>query len=180
MAPTRDLLLLRHGKSDWSTGASDRERPIGRRGRRQAGEAGAWLAAHGPRLDVALVSPAVRASTTWDLAAAHLVPAPPHVPDERVYTFDAGHIAALVAGLSAEHRAVVVVGHDPGLTDLASTLAGTDVEMPTSALAWLRWEGGWDDVHVHARFGSATLRAAGRPPGEPGGPGAPGTAGVTA
>ncbi|GAB3088263.1 SixA phosphatase family protein [Nocardioides zeae] len=167
MPPTRDLVLLRHGKSDWSTGSPDRERPVGRRGRRQAAEAGAWLAAHGPRLDLALVSPAVRATTTWDLAAAHLATPPALVLHERVYTFDAGHLAALVAGLDDDHHAVVVVGHDPGLTDLASTLAGRDVEMPTSALAWLRWEGRWDEVHVHARFGSATLRAAGRPPAQP-------------
>lgn len=173
MPPTRDLVLLRHGKSDWSTGTSDRERPIGSRGRRQAAEAGAWLAAHGPRLDLALVSPAVRATTTWELAAAHLAAPPVLVPHEQVYTFDAGHLAALVAGLDDEHHAVVVVGHDPGLTDLASTLAGIDVEMPTSALAWLSWEGGWDEVHVHARFGSATLRAAGRPPREPDAPAAP-------
>ena len=42
------LIVLRHGKSDWSGGEPDRERPLAKRGRRQVPEAGAWLAANLP------------------------------------------------------------------------------------------------------------------------------------
>lgn len=164
----RHLVLVRHGKSDWSTWVPDRDRPVGPRGRRQATEAGAWLGAHGPRLDLAVVSPAVRAATTWELVAAGLPAPPPVVHDERVYTFDADDLLAVVAGLDPALPAVALVGHEPGLGELASSLAGDAVAMPTSAIAWLRWEGVWADAVDHARAGTATLHAAGRPPAAPG------------
>lgn len=160
----RHLVLLRHGKSDWSVDVPDHERPVGPRGLRQAGEAGDWLAAHGPTLDLAVVSTAVRARTTWDRAAARLA-APPVVRREpALYTFDADDVLEVVAGLPHDATAVVLVGHEPALGELASGWAGREVAMPTSALAWFTWEGAWGDTGAGAR---PELRAAGRPPAPP-------------
>src|SRR6478735_578713 len=64
----RTLVLLRHAKSDWSTGEPDPRRPLAGRGRRQAPEAGRWLAANLDAIDLAVVSPATRARQTWELA----------------------------------------------------------------------------------------------------------------
>ena len=61
MTTRHTLVVLRHAKSDWSTGLDDRHRPLADRGRRQAPEAGRWLAEHGPAPDHVVVSPAVRA-----------------------------------------------------------------------------------------------------------------------
>lgn len=159
-----DLVLLRHGKSDWSVDVPDRERPVGARGLRQADEAGDWLAAHGPALDLAVVSPALRATTTWDRAGARL-PRPPGVRvEDGVYTFAVDDLVEVVAALPASASAVVLVGHAPGIGDLAGALAGREVAMPTSAIAWLSWDGPWSDVLHHAAAGSARLVAAGRPP----------------
>ena len=66
------LILLRHSKSDWSTNEADLDRPLAKRGRRQAPEAGRWLATHVDRIDLAVVSTARRARTTWDLVSAEL------------------------------------------------------------------------------------------------------------
>jgi phosphohistidine phosphatase len=163
----RTLVLLRHSKSDWSTGADDVRRPLASRGRRQAPEAGRWLAAHTGLIDLAVVSPAERARATWQLASSEL-PLPPRTRyDERLYAASERTLMAVVRELSDDLGCVVLVGHNPGLEDLASTLAGRWVHLPTSALAVLSVPGGWSTV------GAATsvLRASGRPPAPPTGTG---------
>lgn len=149
------LIVLRHAKSDWSTGLPDRERPLAPRGRRQAPEAGAWLAGHLPGIDLAVVSPASRARQTWALVADCL-PAPPPVRlEEDLY---AGSARDVVAGLDAALSTVVVVGHNPDLEDLVTSLTGRSIALPTSALAVLDLPHGWADAR------GAAVRATGRPP----------------
>ena len=127
------LILLRHAKSDWSGHEDDYDRPLAKRGRRQAPEAGRWLAANVDSIDLAVVSTAKRARSTWDLVSAEL--------DEALNT-------------------VVLVGHNPGIEDLAEALTNARVPMPTSALAVIELNSTWDGV---GRAGGV-LRAAGRPP----------------
>jgi phosphohistidine phosphatase len=154
------LILLRHGKSDWSGGEPDLHRPLADRGRRQAAEAGRWLAANAGPLDQALVSPAERARITWELASAEIETPPPTTFEERVYGASEGTLLDLVRNLSADLRTVVLVGHNPGLEDLASTLTGQWVLMKTSGIAVVSlpdlWSGAGRD--------SGELTAFGRPP----------------
>ncbi len=63
----RTLILLRHAKSDWSGDEVDLARPLADRGRRQAPDSGRWLNANIGSIALALVSPAERARSTWDL-----------------------------------------------------------------------------------------------------------------
>lgn len=155
---TRTLVVLRHAKSDWSGGEPDRERPLGRRGRRQAPEAGQWLAGNLPEIDLAVVSPATRTLSTWELVAAELDAVPEMRVDERVYAAWARELRAIVDELPDEATTVVLVGHNPGVEDLVQELAGESVEMPTSAIAVLTWDGSWSDA------GTARLVTSGRPP----------------
>ena len=67
------LILMRHGKSDWSGDESDEERPLAKRGRRQTAEAGQWIAANIDHVDLAVVSPAERTRSTWDIASGEKV-----------------------------------------------------------------------------------------------------------
>lgn len=154
------LVLLRHAKSDWSTGEDDRERPLADRGRRQAPETGRWLAEHGPALDHVVVSPAARARTTWDLVAAELAEVPPSRVDDRVYAASVDELLDVVAGLPEEAGTAVLVGHNPGFEELVERLTGATVALPTSALAVVDVPSPWADV----RDASCTLRSSGRPP----------------
>jgi len=156
----RTLVLLRHAKSDWSTGKPDPRRPLAGRGRRQAPEPGRWLAANLDAIDLAVVSPATRARQTWELAAAELGNPPAVRVDERAYAADEEELLALVRGLDAELGVVALVAHNPGLEDLASLLAGEWVAMKTSALAVFTLSGAWADAGPER----ATLLASGRPP----------------
>ena len=149
----RTLIVLRHAKSDWSGNEPDHDRPLASRGRRQAPEAGEWLNAHAGPIDLALVSTATRARQTWKRASAELDTPPPVRLEERLYAATASEMQSVLDEV-ADHDTVVLVGHNPGVEDLVRQLTGQWVPLPTSAIAVLDLAGD----------GSATLRAAGRPP----------------
>ncbi|HET6651602.1 MAG TPA: histidine phosphatase family protein [Nocardioides sp.] len=161
MEGERTLVLLRHAKSDWSGGEPDLARPLAKRGRRQAPEAGRWLAEHLDGIDLAVVSPATRARSTWALAAAELDVAPSARVDERVYAASDRELHAVVRDLADDCRTVVLVGHNPGLEDLVLLLTGEWAPMPTSSIAVIDAPGPWSSLGE----GRATLRTSGRPPG---------------
>lgn len=154
------LVLLRHGKSDWSGGEPDPLRPLAERGRRQAAEAGSWLAEHLPGLDLAVVSTAERAQSSWRLASAAL-DVPPEVRlEERVYAASGPELLELVHELPDDLATVALVGHNPGLEDLVEALTGSWIHLPTSAITVLTVAGPW----ATAGRSSVTLTASGRPP----------------
>jgi phosphohistidine phosphatase len=154
------LILLRHGKSDWSGGEPDHLRPLAPRGRRQVPEAGRWLADNVDAIDLAVVSPAERTRETWRLAAAELAVRPPVREDDRVYGGSAHALLSILRELPGDVATVVLVGHNPGVEDLVASLTGRSVPMPTSALAVIDLLGPWSALPST----DAELRAHGRPP----------------
>lgn len=140
---TRTLVLIRHAKSDWSGSHADQDRPLAKRGLRQAPEAGAWLAGSGLVVAYAVVSPAERARRTWNLVAAELPYDVPTVLNEDVYTFAGADLLKVVRRLDDADGCVVIVGHNPALEELISALTGEWAPMPTSAIAVIELTGGW-------------------------------------
>lgn len=158
--PERTLILFRHAKSDQSSSEADIDRPLNPRGRRQAPEAGRWLAENADEIDLAVVSPAYRARTTWELASAELNRPPETRIDDRVYGASVSDLLGVVRDLPEDTHVVVLVGHNPGFEDLASFLTNESVSMPTSAIAVLESDSGW----ASAGESWASLRVSGRPP----------------
>lgn len=157
----RTLILIRHSKSDWSGNHADEDRPLAERGRRQAVEAGHWLAGSGHHLDLAVVSPAQRARSTWELVAAELAEPVPSEFDEGAYTFSSRDLLEVVRRLDEAHECVVLVGHNPALEDLVQALTEEWTPMPTSAIAVIELANGWGGAgRVESR-----LVTWGRPPG---------------
>lgn len=159
----RTLVVVRHAKSDWSGDEPDISRPLAKRGLRQMPASAAWIAAHHPEVDLAVVSPARRAQQTWEIVAEALVSTSPGgdqpelVTDERVYAAWGRDLAGLVRALPEAASTVVLVGHNPGLEELVAELAGVGVELPTSAVVVLGFDGDWR--------APAHLVSHGRPPG---------------
>ena len=123
MTPVRRLVLIRHAKAASPANTPDRERPLSPRGRRAVPLVAAHLADEGIRPDLALVSPAQRTRETWDLVR----PAFGEVPvryEESIYDATSEALLALVREVEPEIGAVLLVGHNPGFSDLARTLAG--------------------------------------------------------
>ncbi|WP_426626235.1 SixA phosphatase family protein [Leifsonia sp. McL0607] len=161
MTNQRTLILLRHAKSDWSGSAPDIDRHLAKRGRAQAPLAGRWLANHAARIDLAIVSPAQRARETWELVSAQLAHMPAAQFDDRVYGAPADRLLEVVLDVPDEVRTVLLVGHNPGIEQLASLLAGEDVIMRTAGIAEFGVEGRWPELDAT----STVLRAAGRSDG---------------
>lgn len=146
MADQRTLVVIRHAKSDWGQDVPDEERPLNDRGRREAPGIGKWLADNLTRLDLVVCSPATRARQTWRLAGERFEPKIRTRYDERVYAAGPRELMSVLEELDDEIGTAGVVGHNPGLAELVETLSGERVELKTSTVAVLRWEGTWADV----------------------------------
>lgn len=116
----RTLILLRHGEAAPVGLGGDMERPLTAKGEQDAHAAGLALARLGLKPEVALVSPARRAQQTWAAAALTLEGCPAR--SERGLLHVGAQAVLAVAG-AAGADAVLVVGHNPGLADLADRLA---------------------------------------------------------
>ncbi len=120
----RRLILLRHGKTERaSSSGRDFDRALTARGRADARLMGRVLAGRGLRVDRALVSAAARAVQTWDEAGPAFPGAEVEVT-RALYEADAAEVLSLAQAEPAE--CVLVVGHNPGLHELAQSLAARD------------------------------------------------------
>lgn len=139
----RHLMLLRHAKTERAEpGERDRDRKLTKRGCADAPLIGAYLVRHRLVPELALISPAERAQQTWKLLAASFAKAPKVVTDERIYNATADKLMTVLSEPRTA-RSLLVVGHNPGIHDLAVELiAAGDVEarervtekLPTSGL----------------------------------------------
>lgn len=158
----RKLIALRHAKSAWPD-VPDVERPLGRRGRRNAPVMGRWLRAAGHVPDLVLCSPAQRTRETWQLAESGLGRSVPVSLDDRVYEGTAAVLLDVLRGVSPTVGTVLLVGHHPALPDLAVMLAAAGspagsgesspellermrVKFPTAAIAVLEFSQNWDQL----------------------------------
>jgi phosphohistidine phosphatase len=136
---SKRLALLRHAKaSSHDLHIDDHERPLTGRGRRAAAQVGAYLRQHdlGPAL--VLCSSAVRTRQTLELL--ELETDPEVVVADDLYGATAGELLDRLRCLDDGFSSVLVIGHNPGLQDLAVALVGDDpgiVAFPTGALAEL-------------------------------------------
>ncbi|ALK08774.1 SixA phosphatase family protein [Blastochloris viridis] len=121
----RRLMLLRHTKSDWSQTTADRGRPLNDRGRVAAPLMGAYLAHHALVPDRAVVSPARRTLETWELASKPLAGLIEPVVDERIYEASADSLLCVVRDQPEHCHLLLLVGHNPGLQDLALRMIAT-------------------------------------------------------
>jgi phosphohistidine phosphatase len=149
------LTLLRHAKSSWAdTGQEDRERPLAPRGRKAARRLAGYLGDAGIRPDLVLCSPAVRATETLDLVRPGLGEDVDVEIEEELYGAGASELLDRVRRLPESVTWAMLVGHNPGLQQLAVLLArdGPAREkarshFPTGALATLRpRQGTWADL----------------------------------
>jgi phosphohistidine phosphatase len=149
--PGRELLLLRHAKSDWNAGAAtDFDRPLNPRGRQDAPRLGKWLRAAGLVPDLVLASPARRARQTARRVCRALgYPRESIQWEPRLYEAGPGTLIGCLEALPGMPRRVLLVAHNPGLEELLRRLCGAleapadGKLMPTAALARLGMPADW-------------------------------------
>lgn len=148
----RELLILRHAKSDWdSNAASDFARPLAKRGRKDAPRVGEYLYREGVVPDIIVSSPAERARDTVVRVCKSLDYKKKDIRwDSDIYEAGVPDLLAVLARIPATAPTVLLVGHNPGLEELVRYLSGDDLEepddgklLPTAALARLEMPDDW-------------------------------------
>ncbi len=148
----RRLLVVRHAKSAWPVGVPDRERPLKKRGIRDAPVMGARIGELVGRVDTVVVSPARRAVETWELMSSHVPHGQDVREDARVYDAWGAQMMDVVMGLPDSSVTALLVGHEPGVSELVLTLASMEdrelrsrvgTKFPTCSLAVLRSDRSW-------------------------------------
>lgn len=155
------LLLLRHAKSNWDNPAlADYDRPLAKRGRKSAPRMGAEIAALGLRPDIILCSSAARTRETLSLVLPELGTPPPEIIyDDAIYMAAPSDLLAAMRALAPRDPALqtaMIVGHNPGMEELAEMLVGggdehslelMDEKFPTCALAVFTFDAkDWADI----------------------------------
>lgn len=151
------LMLLRHAKSDYPAGVSDHERPLAARGQRDAPRMGREIARRGLLPDHVIASTARRTRETLTLIEGSLGSHTLHF-ERAIYEAPPEAILRVIRAAAPEIGTLLVVGHNPGLEQVASFLtrgAGTVADplsgkFPTAALAVLDFElDDWTEIAGH-------------------------------
>jgi phosphohistidine phosphatase len=144
------LTLVRHAKSSWNhPDLNDRQRPLNARGERDAPDMGQRIVAHGIRPSLIITSPATRAWTTAKIIASEI-----GYPIEFLQREDSLYLASLddllgaVVAQETGFNSLMVVGHNPGLTEFANFLIpGLTNNLPTAGVVSVQID--QDDWNFH-------------------------------
>ena len=151
----RRLLILRHAKSSWDSGAStDFERPLAKRGKRDAPRMGHWLKKQHLKLGHVVSSPAERArQTTLEVCKVLGVKKKRISWDDRIYDGYTKQLLQVLADVPSKAETVMLVGHNPGLEDLLTYLWGENTVippdgklLPTAAVAQVELPEQWKNL----------------------------------
>jgi phosphohistidine phosphatase len=147
------LILMRHAKSSWSVPDQvDFDRPLNKRGQRDAPAIGRWLKEKTYLPDLALVSTAVRTQETWD----GLLDEIPDCPADflrSLYHADAGTMRDALRSAPDDSETVLMLGHQPGIGDFGTRLLAQPpshpdfTRYPTAAVAIIDFDfGAWNET----------------------------------
>ena len=162
-----NLIVMRHAKSDWSTSASnDFDRPLSRRGDRDAPRMAAWLAQQSLLPDIIISSPALRTKQTVLAVVEKLgIPEQEIIWEASIYEASLDQLLEVLDRYSAAAESVLLVGHNPGLDSLVEYLSDRPPLyrrgklMTTAAVAVLDY----GDKEISTREHSARLELLVRP-----------------
>jgi len=161
-----ELLLMRHGKSDWPAGISDDQRPLKGRGEKNASRMGRWLLEQELVPEQVISSPARRAmQTAQRVCEAMAFPVADIVQAPSIYDASLDDLLQLLQGLPDSLHRVLLVGHNPGMEYLLIHLCPVikipddGKLMPTASLAHLQMEHGWSALRVDGAQLISLIRA---------------------
>ena len=131
------LTLVRHAKSSWSDSAlSDKTRPLNKRGEHDAPVMGRRIAEHGIRPSLIVTSPAKRAWTTAKIIAQEISYPPEFLQrEDSLYLASLDEFLDVLVAQDNEFNSIMLVGHNPGMTDFANFLSpGLTQNLPTAGV----------------------------------------------
>ena len=150
----RELMLLRHGKSDWSQPVADEQRPLKKRGKLGVQRMGAWLAQQALVPEAVLASPALRARVSAEKCLKAMGETTDGLEmDPALYHGVPETLVARIARTPNTIQRLMLVGHNPDLEDLLHyllpeppALASDGKLLPTASLVRLAIDGSWSQL----------------------------------
>ncbi|CAM3619034.1 histidine phosphatase family protein [Kibdelosporangium persicum] len=142
----RTLLILRHASAANEPGMADAKRPLTPIGRQEAAYAGRQLAPFQP--EHVLCSPALRTRQTWQQVSTELATQPGVDFESSIYEASARTLRELIWQTDEDVRTLLLIGHNPGLHELAWTLLGDQApqQFPPASLAAVTFSGSWTEL----------------------------------
>jgi phosphohistidine phosphatase len=148
------LFLLRHAKSSWDDpGLADHDRPLAPRGKRAAKVIAEHLREERIAPDLVLCSSSRRTRETLDRIASALGDEVRVEIERELYAASADRLLERLRALDDDVESVMLIGHNPGIEQLALSLAGDGEKLadvrrkyPTAALATLEFKGRWSEL----------------------------------
>ena len=144
----KKLIIIRHAKSDWEdTSLDDFDRPLNKRGIKDAPLMGKILKGKGLYPDAIISSPALRAKTTAELIAKEIHYTKNITPNQYIYEAYVNMLLEIVNSLYDTDETVFLVGHNPGVSALAYMLCDLKENIPTCATVEIDFDcDSWMDV----------------------------------
>ena len=133
---TKALIILRHAKRSWDApGLADYDRPLNKRGLRDASRMAQWLSESELIPDQVIASAACRANQTASIVTNELALETDILETRDLYLSDNDAYLEQVSYLPNDVETVLVIGHNPTMESLVYLLSGESVSMPTAAIA---------------------------------------------
>jgi phosphohistidine phosphatase len=146
----KSLLLMRHAKSSWKhPDLPDRDRPLNKRGEKDAPKMGKLLKHEELIPQRILSSTAVRACKTAEAVAEKIGYKEEITYLDPLYMAEPAGILDVLKTIPADIKRVLVVGHNPGMEGLVQILSRKVVSLPTAAIAWIKLPiDAWDQLNM--------------------------------
>ncbi|AFH49501.1 Phosphohistidine phosphatase SixA [Ignavibacterium album JCM 16511] len=145
----RQLILVRHAKSSWDNPElDDFDRPLNKRGKRDAPFMAILLAEKKVKPDLILSSPAVRTKlTAIEIAKKLGIDKDKIIWNEKIYLASSSKLLKILTGIDDKVRSVMLIGHNPGLTDLQNYLCKEEIDnIPTCGIVCMRTQKDWKSI----------------------------------
>ncbi|TNF98497.1 MAG: phosphohistidine phosphatase SixA [Gammaproteobacteria bacterium] len=124
-----ELLIMRHAKSDWNAPVSDYDRPLNKRGKKEAKQMGQYLNEIGLVPDKVISSPALRAKATAETVINHMGSGKDITFDRELYMSGVETLLENIRGYAQESKRLMLVAHNPGMDELVEYLCGYDLPL---------------------------------------------------
>jgi|WetSurMetagenome_2_1015567.scaffolds.fasta_scaffold106533_2 phosphohistidine phosphatase len=146
----KTLYLVRHAKSSWKdSDTDDRERPLNKRGEHDAPVIGKHLKKINVKPSIIISSPAKRALSTAKIFTSEIdYEKKKIIIDENIYLATPEELSALIDKLSNDLNSVMIVGHNPGITEFLNYLCKENIDnMPTCSVACIEFQtDNWSNI----------------------------------
>lgn len=150
MAKNKTLIIVRHAKSSWKDSTlNDIQRPLNKRGNKDAPKMGKHLAKKKIIPQAIFSSSGLRALTTARLISVEIGMKPTEIMvEDNLYTFNSEQLLDEIKNISDDYEKIMVVGHNPAVTEITNILSGSDIDnIPTCGVAILELSvDSWKDL----------------------------------